>query len=151
MASVDFKSLRSLISMQQVLDLVGFESVVFQGDQVRGRCPLHEPHAPRSRSFSANLHKNAFRCFRCGVAGNQLDLWAKFTKQSLHAAALDLCGRLNIPYRLVTHDRATKRQRRGTRKAALLDGFMLGSGFRRPLLHIPYSILPACSRPKPRI
>jgi DNA primase len=48
-----------------------------------------------SRVFSANLAKRAFRCFKCGAAGNQLDLCAKAVKKPLHEAALELCARLN--------------------------------------------------------
>jgi DNA primase len=96
-ASVDFKALRSQVSMAQVLELLGFEAAESRGEQLRGKCPLHPSNSPQSRSFSANLKKNAFRCFRCGAAGNQLDLWAAATKQPLHAAALVLCKRLNLP------------------------------------------------------
>ena len=42
----------------------------------------------------ANLAKNTFQCFKCGEAGNHLDLRAGVSKKSLYAAALDLCQRL---------------------------------------------------------
>lgn len=40
-----------------------------RGEQVRGPCPIHCAGRPPSRSFSANLKKNAYRCFRCGSCG----------------------------------------------------------------------------------
>ena len=100
MPGVDFRVVRSMIAMAQVLDLLGFVAQESSGDQVRGPCPVHRSTTPKSRSFSVNLAKNTFQCFRCGAAGNQLDLWAAVTKQSLHEAAVDLCTKLNqdIPW-----------------------------------------------------
>jgi len=40
---------------------------------------------------------NAYRCFHCGSAGNQLDLWVAATKQPLYQAAIELCQRLDRP------------------------------------------------------
>jgi DNA primase len=59
--------------------------------------PYTGPHSPRSRVFSVNLQTNAYQCFKCGSAGNQLDLYAAVTKKSLYQAALDLCEKLNSP------------------------------------------------------
>jgi len=101
MPGIDFRQLRSEITMAEVLDLLGFAIVERRGDQVRGPCPFHEP-SPRGkhRSFSANLRRHLFLCFKCRAGGNQLDLWAKLTNKAVHAAALDLCARLHkeVPY-----------------------------------------------------
>src|SRR6266550_916749 len=99
MPAIDFRELRRLVSMAEVLALLGFEPGRGSGNQLRGPCPLHGS-ADRSRVFSVNLAKNIFQCFKCGAAGNHLDLWATATKQPLYEAALDLCQRLNrdIPY-----------------------------------------------------
>lgn len=95
--------------MQQVLDLLRFVPVERKGGQVRGPCPLHGSSAD-SRVFSVNLAKNTFQCFKCGAAGNHLDLWARATNQRLYDAVLDLCRRLDceIP-------RLNAEQGRGTR------------------------------------
>ena len=82
--------------MADVLHLCGFKATETSSDQLRGPCPIHGSPSPNSRSFSANLRKNTFRCFKCGAAGNQLDLWVAFTKLPLHSAALDLCDKLGI-------------------------------------------------------
>jgi len=97
MRGIDFRRLRSEIGMEAVLGLLGFVPSRRRGDQVRGPCPVHEPSLPRSPSFSANLAKNACRCFRCGLSGNQLDLWAAATRQPLYQAAIELCARLRRP------------------------------------------------------
>jgi len=94
---VDFAAVRSQVSMAQVLALLGFVAREKAGNQVRGPCPVHRSHSANSRSFSANLRKKAFRCFGCGCAGNQLDLWAAATECTRHAAAVDLCMHLQLP------------------------------------------------------
>jgi DNA primase len=110
MTGIDFRRLREAINMSEVLELLGFVALARNGNQVRGRCPVHEAHSAKSRSFSANLARNVYRCFHCGAAGNHLDLWAAATKQQLYEAALDLCAKLQreIPW-------LEAEQRRGTR------------------------------------
>jgi DNA primase len=102
MAGIDFRKLRCQVGMGAVLELLGFAGRWRRGGQVRGvpacgSCPLHPRHSPRSRSFSANLEKNAYRCFHCGSSGNQLDLWAAATRQPLYQAAIELCEKLHRP------------------------------------------------------
>lgn len=97
MPGIDFRKVRALVSLGDVLELLGFVPRTSAGDQRRGVCPLHRFASRTSRVFSVNLAKNAFRCFQCGAAGNQLDLWAAATKLSLHEAAEDLCRRLHHP------------------------------------------------------
>lgn len=96
MPSIDFAALKGAVPILAVLDLLKFAPVERSGDQVRGPCPVHGSSSPASRSFSANLKKNTFQCFRCRAAGNQLDLWAAAQKLPIHAASLDLCRRLGI-------------------------------------------------------
>ncbi len=98
MAGIDFRQVRAQITMEEVLGLLGFVPLSRSGSQVRGRCPFH-PAANtglgKSRTFSANLVQNSFQCFKCGAAGNQLDLWVLATQQKVYEAALDLCNKLN--------------------------------------------------------
>ena len=110
MPGIDFREVRSLVSMAEVLELLGFHGRAASGKQLRGPCPLHGSEES-SRVFSVNLAKNTFQCFKCGAAGNHLDLWASASKKSLYEAALDLCQRLGreVPW-------LRPGQRRGTRK-----------------------------------
>jgi DNA primase len=94
---IDFHALRTRVRIADVLRLLQFVPSRTQGDQVRGPCPIHRSASPRSRSFSAHLGKNTYRCFACGSAGNQLDLWAAATKQPLYEAAIDLGQKLHVP------------------------------------------------------
>lgn len=102
MAAIDFRTLRAAVGMEAVLKLLGFVPSQRRGGQVRGACPIHRvracgPQGEGSRSFSAHLAWNAYRCFHCGSSGNQLDLWAAATRQPLYQAAIDLCAKLNRP------------------------------------------------------
>jgi DNA primase len=103
MPSIDYRALRSTVALAQVLDLLKFVPASRKGDELRGPCPVHGSNSPASRSFSADLRKNSFHCFRCGAGGNQLDLWAKTQNLSIYAAALDLCERLGIPIPQLGH------------------------------------------------
>jgi DNA primase len=100
MPGVRFQEVRSRIKMAQVLTLLGFAPCKGFENQIRGPCPVHGSTSPTSRCFSANLKKNVYQCFRCGSAGNQLDLYAAATRQNLVAAAIDLCERVGceIPW-----------------------------------------------------
>ena len=110
MRAIDFRAVRGEASMDAVLRLLGFVPRQRRGDQVRGPCPLHKPTSPVSRSFSAHLTKQAYRCFHCGSSGNQLDLWAAATGQPLYQAAIALCEKLHRPVPWLTrHPRIRKK------------------------------------------
>jgi DNA primase len=96
MPGIDYAKLRAMIGVARVLELIEFTATESSGDQLRGPCPMHHSSSPGSRSFSVNLTKNTFRCFKCGAQGNQLDLWLAITRMPLHEAAKDLCNRLGI-------------------------------------------------------
>jgi DNA primase len=97
---VDFDRVRAEITMEQVLNLLGFMPSTRSGAQWYGSCPLHDPGARRRRSFSVNLATGRYLCHRCGSHGNPLELWAAATKLPLHQAAIDLCRRLgcDVPW-----------------------------------------------------
>jgi DNA primase len=96
MAGIDYKMVRELVPMSRVLELIGFTAVARKGKQLRGPCPVHRSSSPLSRSFSVNLATNAFRCFTCGAAGNQLDLWRRVQGLSLFEAAIELCQHAQV-------------------------------------------------------
>jgi DNA primase len=94
MPGVDFDILRREITMQQVLDLLGFQAIARRGQQLRGPCPIHGSTSPGSRSFSVHLESGRYQCFRCGSKGNQLELWAEARRLRIYEAAIDLCQAL---------------------------------------------------------
>jgi DNA primase len=92
---IDYDRVRTEITMEHVLDLLGFQSSNRSGVQWYGSCPLHESTpGRRRRSFSANVAIGRYFCHGCRSHGNQLELWAAATKLPLHQAAIDLCRRL---------------------------------------------------------
>ena len=97
MSGIDLRHVRREITIQQVLDLLGFAPTARCGPRLRGRCPIHGDSRPQSRVFSVHLGCHRYRCFRCHSAGTQLDLWAAVHNLSIYAATGDLCHRLGIP------------------------------------------------------
>lgn len=100
MPGIDFNVLRQEISIEQVLDLLGFEPVTRTGAQLHGPCPVHGSTSARSRSFSVNLELGRYHCHQCGSQGNPLELWAAVQKTSLYVASQDLCVTLgrDVPW-----------------------------------------------------
>lgn len=95
MPGIHFAEARARIPLADVLDLLGFVPCESSGDQVRGPCPVHHSISPSSRSFSANLTRHIYRCFKCGSYGNQLDLYASATGLNLFEATVVLCEQLD--------------------------------------------------------
>ena len=94
MPGIDFDRLRTQITMEQVLNLLGFRPCQRMGDQWYGRCPLHEPRPGHRRCFSVNVASGRYYCHRCHNRGHQLELWAAATKLPLYQAAINLCRTL---------------------------------------------------------
>jgi DNA primase len=97
MAGVDYRAVRAAVSMAEVLHLLEYVPAQSCGSQLRGPCPVHGSRSTSSRVFSVNLKINVYQCFKCGSAGNQLDLYAAVTKMSLFEAAVSLCEKLHHP------------------------------------------------------
>lgn len=94
--AIDFAAVRSALNLADVLDLLGFQPRTRRGAQLRGPCPLHGSTHATSRCFSVNVEQQNFQCFKCGRAGNALDLWTHATGQTPYDAAVDVCHRLNL-------------------------------------------------------
>ena len=84
---VDFKAIKSAVSMEQVLDHYGLlEKLKHSGDSLTGACPIHRGSNPTQ--FRVSLGKNLWNCFSdCKGGGNVLDFIAKMEDISIHAAA----------------------------------------------------------------
>ena len=96
MPGVDYRALRALVSIGEVLDLLGVQPSRCVGSTWRGPCPIHGSPSARSRSFEVHLRRNLYHCFRCGAAGNHLDLYAAVHRTTIYRAAVELCEQLNI-------------------------------------------------------
>ena len=91
MPGVDFNVLRSEITMEQVLDQLGFHPTSRTGNQLHGPCPVHGSTSKRSRTFSVNLGTRRYYCHKCQSHGNQLELWAAVHKLPIYEATVNLC------------------------------------------------------------
>jgi hypothetical protein len=107
---IDFKAIRSQVTIGQVLELLRWNHRSRNGPQLRGPCPIHLSKSPKSRTFAVNIQRSVWYCHKCNDGGNQLDLWAAATglKDDPYGAAIELCEKLGIqiPY-LETQKRET--------------------------------------------
>lgn len=95
---IDYSVLRSLISMTDVLKVLGWQPVARHGPQLRGPCPIHKSTSLQSRSLSVHLDRHVFQCFACGEKGNQLDLYVAATGLPVFQAARVLAARLGVEF-----------------------------------------------------
>jgi len=85
---VDFKAVKSAITMEQVLERYGLMDKFKRGtDSLSGPCPIHKGSNPTQ--FRVSISKNVWNCFsECKHGGNVLDFIARMDDVSIHAAAL---------------------------------------------------------------
>jgi len=85
---VDFKAVKSAITMEQVLDHYGILDKFKRGtDSLNGPCPIHKGSNPTQ--FRVSVSKNIWNCFsECKHGGNTLDFISEMEGVSIHAAAL---------------------------------------------------------------
>jgi hypothetical protein len=96
MPGIDFQRLRTDVTMEQVLTLLGFTPTHLSGDQWRGPCLIHGSSSPQSKTFSVNVRLGRYHYHKYHHRGNVLELWAEIRRLDLHAAAIDLCNTLGI-------------------------------------------------------
>ena len=94
---VDFRDIRSRITMEQVLqhyNLLG--TFKRSGQSLSGPCPIHKGTNPTQ--FRVETEKNIWHCFsECKHGGNTLDFIVKMENCSIHDAAIKACGWFDIP------------------------------------------------------
>jgi DNA primase len=94
MPGIDFGKVRELISIGDVLVLLGFQPLEWNEKQFRGVCPFR--CGSSRRAFVGYLESDRYYCFHCHRSGNQLKLWAALRNLSIYDAAQDLCDQLGI-------------------------------------------------------
>jgi len=94
---VDFRDIRSRITMEQVLEHYGvLHTFKRTGDRLSGPCPIHGGTNPSQ--FRVDTEKNVWNCFsECKHGGNTLDFIARKENVSIHDAAIKACEWFNIP------------------------------------------------------
>jgi DNA primase len=96
MSGVHYAAVQSRVPMARALELLGFVAQRVTGDQLRGPCPVHRSASLRSRSFSVDLSQDVCHCFKCGFAGNQIQLWAALKEMTVYEAAVHLCQEAGV-------------------------------------------------------
>src|SRR5271154_6789378 len=93
---VDFKAVKSAITMEQVLTHYNLlDTFKRSGDSLSGPCPIHKGSNPTQ--FRVSLSKNVWNCFsECKHGGNTLDFIARMENVSIHAAALKTIEWFNL-------------------------------------------------------
>jgi len=85
---VDFRVVKDAVSMEMALDHYGINWLLKSGQELRGKCPIHQGDG--ERTFHVNVSKNAFNCFSCKARGNVLDFVAAMEQSTVRDAALKL-------------------------------------------------------------
>ena len=90
---VDFKSIKASVTVQMVLDHYDIKGLIRSDDELRGPCPIHKG-SQRTKTFTVNVSKNAFKCFydACNARGNVLDFVSAMERCSVRDAGLKLQG-----------------------------------------------------------
>ncbi|MDQ3817613.1 MAG: CHC2 zinc finger domain-containing protein, partial [Acidobacteriota bacterium] len=115
--AVDYKKVKETVSIEMVIDHFDLRNKCGlkqkgESKELRGRCPIHEGTKPKNETFSVNLTRNAFYCFRCKAKGNQVDLVAALQGITFHEAALYLAGHFKVgESRQVAKPKAESEQR----------------------------------------
>src|SRR5580698_2005282 len=115
---VDFRDIRSRITMEQVLTHYQvLDTFKRSGHTLSGPCPIHK--GTNKTQFRVDLERNLWNCFsECKHGGNTLDFICRFEGLSIHAAALKACEWFNIPIDEVTGDEDETEAKPTTAKAA---------------------------------
>ena len=94
---VDFRAIRSRITMEQVLEHYGvLDTFKRTGNRLSGPCPIHNGNNPTQ--FRVDVEKNIWNCFsECKQGGNVLDFIAKKEEVPIHEAAIKACEWFGIP------------------------------------------------------
>ena len=102
---VDFKAVKSAITMEQVLEHYGILDQFKRGtDSLTGPCPIHKGSNPTQ--FRISVSKNIWHCFsECKHGGNVLDFIAKMEDVSIHAAALKAIEWFNLDPEAMSADK----------------------------------------------
>ena len=107
---IDYRDLRRRLDVEEVLSWMGWHATERRNDNLRESCPIcgadnsplpaHSPPKGNSRlgrEFAIHRDRKLYYCFRCKQGGNILDLWSRYNRIDLNAAAIDLSNRLCTP------------------------------------------------------
>lgn len=91
--SIDYHRVKQLVTLGEVVQLLGIPWTRLSGHVVRGPC-LACSH-PDRRACRFDGWENLWYCHRCKVGGSALDLYAKVKRLSIQETAIELCELLH--------------------------------------------------------
>lgn len=117
MPFVHFSAVRASVPLVDYLESIGWHGRSAGRGTLRGWCPIHSLTAHRSRIFE--IRDNRWRCHKCYLRGDVIDLHAAILRLTLHVAATQLAHMWHIdealePYRLP--------QKQGQRRGTVIRG-----------------------------
>ncbi len=89
MPAVDFPAVKRLVSLSDVLRLLGWKPSEERGYARRGPCPIHGSEGERSRTFAVDIW--GWYCHKCKRGGDQIGLYAAVKGLRQPEAAERLC------------------------------------------------------------
>lgn len=98
MPLVDFHALKTQAPCVVLLERMGWRPTWKSGARARGPCPIHGSRYSKSRCFAVS--EAGFFCHKCKANGDVVTLYKLLSHLegvTNHAAALLLCGFLEIP------------------------------------------------------
>jgi DNA primase catalytic core len=105
-------TIREIKSKIDILTIVNESSLQLRkrGRNFIGLCPVHSEKTP---SFSVNPQKNIFKCFGCGISGDQINLFAQLNGIKNGQAVSELAKRIGLSGKKLTKEQkieVSKRQ-----------------------------------------
>lgn len=126
--------------MTDIIPLLGLPTPPAGKSNYNIPCPCCDDK-PKGKHLNINLHKDVFRCPRCGFSGGVLDLYAYYARVSREEALKELLARKKIPCHVpkpklpkVEESPLTGIEERHATYSALLKGLTLASDHRQNLL-----------------
>jgi hypothetical protein len=95
MSGIDYRRLFAMITLGDVLHLIGYQRGEIIGVGTRGPCPL--VCSPDARSCTLSWVDDFWKCHRCGRSGKPFKLYMMYRGLGAYSAAVELCRMLGKP------------------------------------------------------
>jgi DNA primase len=95
MRPIDFNIVAQVVSLDDVLRILGWRAEYQTGPERRGSCPIHPSGHAVSRSFA--VKGNMWYCHVCKKGGNQIDLYQLVSGKPVLEAAVEMCKKQGVP------------------------------------------------------
>jgi DNA primase len=100
MPSIDYSAVKTLVTLDRALGILGWRPNQDDGYEWRGYCPKHALPNDHSKSFWCRPKAGWWYCHVCKRGGSVIDLYMMVHGFTVREAAIELCARagLTVPY-----------------------------------------------------